>query len=278
MATDYVGSGYKILLMGGLGNQFFQIARALEFKKRGISVEMVYFGAYGNLLYGLSGHTKHDDWLNVELLMDSLSIDHRSIKFQELFFIGSKFLLRKLKLRTRFDERLDLVVRGKKGRIKWDIGYFQSVDHVSLGAVNTVAICLVNILGLEDKIQLNHMGFHLRGGDFELSSRLTRSNIRDALEFTKEDNLEIFIATNDSDFANNLFNGLNVNFEVSNLPPKDDFVSLASAHSLFLSNSSFAFWAGLCAKLTHDSNIFCLESWPYNDFLFPSFINKGSSD
>ncbi len=278
MAIDYVGSGYKILLMGGLGNQFFQIARALEFKKRGIPVEMVYFGAYGNLLYWLSGYTKHDDWLNVELLMDSLSIDHRSIKFPEIFIIGSKFLLRKLNLKTRFDERLDLVSSENKGRIKWDIGYFQSVDHVSLDAVNTVAVWLVKILGLEDKIQLNHMGFHLRGGDFKHSSRLTRSNIRDALEFTKEDNLKIFIATNDSDFANKIFKGLNVNFEVSSLSAKDDFVSLASAHSLFLSNSSFAFWAGLCAKMTHDSNVFCIESWPYNDFLPPLFINKGVID
>lgn len=72
-------ANYKVLLMGGLGNQFFQIARAIELRDRSIGVQLVYIDAKLDWLYRLGGHTKHDSWLDVSVLAESLGLKYRSI-------------------------------------------------------------------------------------------------------------------------------------------------------------------------------------------------------
>mgnify|MGYP001454692885 CR=1 FL=1 len=58
-----------------------------------------------------------------------------------------------------------------------------------------------------------------------------------------------------------------VDFEISKLPPRADFIAIATAKNVFVSNSSFAFWAALCAKNSYKSTVYSLNTWPYKDFL-----------
>jgi hypothetical protein len=60
-----INASYKILYMGGLGNQLFQVARAIDLSDRSIGVQLIYIGEKLDWLYRLGGHTKHDNSLDL---------------------------------------------------------------------------------------------------------------------------------------------------------------------------------------------------------------------
>jgi hypothetical protein len=275
MWNTHINLSYRIVLMGGLGNQFFQLARAVELRDRSIDVQLVYISEKLDWLYRLSGHTKHDSWLDVGVLADSLGLKYRSITLLELLSLGFKFIRRKLGLMNGFDEVLESRLDAKSlFTNSWDVGYFQSIKHVSLVSVNKVAERLASMLEIIKPSDNDLVIFHIRGGDFNISDRVTVDDIHNFVEATVNDSSRIFVATNDAKFSSEIFESMGIGFEISKLSPKDDFVAIASARSLFVSNSSFGFWAALCAKNSHNSVVYSLDSWPYEDFLTTFFINE----
>lgn len=259
---------YKILLMGGLGNQFFQIARAIELRDKSVGVELVYIGARLDWLYRLGGHTRHDIWLDVSILADNLGLTYRSITLFELLFLGFKFLGRKLGIVSIFDEELDVRLNHKPFILdSWDIGYFQSSKHISLTSIEKVSRGLTELLEINKVTERARIAIHIRGGDFSTDDRVTVDDVRIAIEAAVYDSQRIFVATNDAKFSTKIFESLDVDFEISKLSPRGDFIAIATARNIFVSNSSFAFWAALCAKNTHHSVIYSLNTWPYKDFL-----------
>ena len=261
-------TSYKVLLMGGLGNQFFQIARAIELRDKSVGVEVIHIGSKLDWLYRLGGHTKHDGWLDMSFLAENLGLKYRSITLLELLFLGFKFLSRKLGIVSVFDEELDARL-GQKPFISdtWDVGYFQSSRHVSVASINKVSCGLTELLGISEVTTRARIAFHIRGGDFSSVDRVTADDVRIAIEATVSDSARIFVATNDVKFSSEIFESLDVNFEISNLPPRADFIAIATAKNVFVSNSSFSFWAALCAKNSHNSTVYSLDTWPYKDFL-----------
>lgn len=261
-------TSYKVLLMGGLGNQFFQIARAIELRDKSVGVEVIYIGAKLDWVYRLGGHTKHDSWLNVSVLAENLGLKYRSITLLELLFLGFKFLSRKLGIVSVFDEELDARLREKLFILDtWDVGYFQSSRHVSLASINKVSYGLTELLGISESAASAGIAFHIRGGDFSSVDRVTADDVRIAIEAAVGDSARIFVATNDAKFSSKIFESLDVDFEISKLPPRGDFIAIATAKNVFVSNSSFAFWAALCAKNSYKSTVYSLNTWPYKDFL-----------
>jgi hypothetical protein len=259
---------YKVLLMGGLGNQFFQIARAIELLDNSVSVEVVYIDEKFDWSYRLGGHTKHENWLDVSILVESLGLKHRSITFIELLFLGFKFIGRKIGIASFFDEELDVRL-GRKSLISstWDVGYFQSRRHVSLDSINKVSCSMAQILGIIEANESTRIAFHIRGGDFRSFDRVTDDDIRIAIESTISNSARIFVATNDFKFSSKIFESMDVDYEISKLTPKADFIAIATSKTVFVSNSSFAFWAALCAKNFHNAIVYSLNTWPYKDFL-----------
>lgn len=271
-------ASYKVLLMGGLGNQFFQIARAIELRDRSIGVQLVYIDAKLDWLYRLGGHTKHDSWLDVSVLAESLGLKYRSITLLELLSLSFKFFARKFVVISQFNEELDSMLSRKKlGSNTWDVGYFQSIRHVSLASINQVSSVLTDLLGVNESAVQARMVFHIRGGDFSvidqaqrgvrLPSRVTTDDIRSLVEAAVSDSSRVFVATNDVKFSSEIFQSLDVDFEISKLSPREDFITIATSKNIFVSNSSFAFWAALCAKNAHNSTVYSLNSWPYEDLL-----------
>ncbi len=254
--------------MGGLGNQFFQIARAIELRDKSVGVEVIYIGEKLDWLYRLGGHTRHEIWLDVSILAENLGLENRSITLLELLFLGFKFLGRKLGIVSIFDEEIDVRLNHKSFiSDTWDIGYFQSSRHVSSASINKVSCGLTELLRISEVTERTHIAFHIRGGDFITSDRVTADDIRIAIEAAVIDSAQIFVATNDAKFSSKIFESLGVDFEISKLPPRADFIAIANAKNIFVSNSSFAFWAALCAKNTHNSIVYSLNTWPYKDFL-----------
>lgn len=260
--------GFKVLLMGGLGNQLFQIARAIELRDRSFYVQLVYIGEKLDWLYRLGGHTKHDSWLDVDVLADSLGLKYRSISLLELLYLGLKFIGRKLGLMNAFDEVLESKLDAKSLSLNsWDVGYFQSIRHVSVASVNKVSLVLARILKITESPANDIVAFHIRGGDFSVSDRVTVDDVQSAVKATYSGSSRIFVATNDVRFSSEIFQSLGVDFEISMLSPRDDFVAIATAKSVFVSNSSFGFWAALCGKTVQNTSVYTLNSWPYVDFL-----------
>ena len=261
-------ANYKVLLMGGLGNQFFQIARAIELRDRSIGVQLVYIDAKLDWLYRLGGHTKHDSWVDVSVLAESLGLKYRSITLLELLSLAFRFYARKKRLISSFNEELDSKLSQKKlGSNTWDVGYFQSIRHVSLASINKVSSGLTDLLGMNESAATARMAFHIRGGDFSVIDRVTADDVRSVVEATVSDSSRVFVATNDVKFSSEIFQSLDVDFEISKLSPREDFITIATSKNIFVSNSSFAFWAALCAKNAHNSTVRSLNSWPYEDFL-----------
>ena len=262
-------ANYKVLLMGGLGNQFFQIARAIELRDRSIGVQLVYIDVKLDWLYRLGGHTKHDSWVDVSVLAESLGLKYRSITLLELLSLAFRFYARKKRLISSFNEELDSKLSQKKlGSNTWDVGYFQSIRHVSLASINKVSSGLTDLLGMNESAATARIAFHIRGGDFSVIDRLTVDDVRSAVEAIVSNSSRIFVATNDVKFSSEIFQSLDVDYEISKLSPREDFITIATSKNVFVSNSSFAFWAALCAKNIHNSTVHSLNSWPYEDFLF----------
>ena len=261
-------ANYKVLLMGGLGNQFFQIARAIELRDRSIGVQLVYIDAKLDWLYRLGGHTKHDSWVDVSVLAESLGLKYRSITLLELLSLAFRFFARKKRGISSFNEELDYKLSQKKlGSNTWDVGYFQSIRHVSLASINKVSSRLTDLLGTNESATKARMAFHIRGGDFSVIDRVTVDDVRSAVEASVSNSSRVFVATNDIKFSSEIFQSLDVDFEISKLSPREDFITIATSKKIFVSNSSFAFWGALCAKNAHNSTVHSLNSWPYEDFL-----------
>ena len=262
-------ANYKVLLMGGLGNQFFQIARAIELRDRSIGVQLVYIDAKLDWLYRLGGHTKHDSWVDVSVLAESLGLKYRSITLLELLSLAFRFFARKKRGISSFNEELDYKLSQKKlGSNTWDVGYFQSIRHVSLASINKVSSGLTDLLGTNESATKARMAFHIRGGDFSVIDRVTVDDVRSAVEASVSNSSRVFVATNDIKFSSEIFQSLDVDFEISKLSPREDFITIATSKKIFVSNSSFAFWAALCAQNAHNATVHSLNSWPYEDFLF----------
>ena len=122
------------------------------------------------------------------------------------------------------------------------------------------------MLSISETTATARVAFQIRGG-FSSVDRVTADDLRIAIEAIISKPERIFVVTNDAKFSSKLFDSLDVDFEISKLPPRADFIAIATAKKLFVSNSSFAFWAALCAKNAHNSIVYSSNTWPYKDFL-----------
>lgn len=259
----------KVLLMGGMGNKFFQLSRALELKNNNLTVEVVFVDHSIQRLYKLSGHVIHSDWLDIVLLARNLGIDARPISLIEFIHLALKFACRKLGLLIKFDDKIEdtLNLGSNFLESKWDIGYFQSSHHVSKKSLDRVADVLLSFLHIQ-KLNNNSevMTCHIRGGDFDSKMRLTNIEIQSLVNFCNSESLKLEVVTNDKFFCRDLFD--NQSYNLSNgKSALEDFALLASSINLYLSNSTFAFWAALIATRSHNAVIYVPENWSYAEFL-----------
>jgi len=254
--------------MGGMGNKFFQIARALELKQRGIAVEIVYVGLSMRGIYKLSGHTIHSDWLDLTVLAGQLGLDVRPISFFELLSLSLRFASRKLGLPVRFDQKIEdaLILDSKFVGCTWDIGYFQSKYHVAKSSLNQVVDGLISLLKIKETTSRDVMVCHIRGGDFDINVRISKNHIEALVDYCKLESLKLVVVTNDKVYCRELFEDqiYNISHGKSAL---DDFKILASSRHLYLSNSTFAFWAALIAIMSHNAVPHVPENWSYSDFI-----------
>jgi len=254
----------KVLLMGGIGNKLFQLARAVELQEKNIIVELVYIDPKMTKFYKLSGHTIHPEWIDIPFLSGIFNIHIRPITFIEFIQLVIKFFTKKVGLSDDFNINLYDVLE-KRGEISWDVGYFQSKNHLSLSTLNKVADELIKILNIKKK-NSKELTLHIRGGDFDTKNRIQKKQMEAIILLCQSLMLNLIVVTNDNVFSKKLLGETLYKF-YKGKSAYDDFIKLASSSNLYLSNSTFAFWAAMIAIRSHSAKIYLPNNWPYSDFI-----------
>ena len=275
-----------ISLIGGLGNQLFQVALGHALMKI----------SSNNIIYDASRFNKYKDH---SLKVNSL--------FPEKKFINLKNKIFKKRIEERHCGFDDLLIQKIINHsISKDVnvcGYFQSLSYFSLFIPEIRAMIKkriellfpeLNSMTLKNKLQRT-LGIHIRRGD-KLSkvnssiygNRSTKEIINNIeLIFLKGDFARILLIGDDYEYLNNLRSLIKLEAEINlsndlldNYCDLLDFYLLANVKSLIISNSTFSLWAGY---LSNGEVYYPTPFYPYprhkinlnhnyEDLIFPDWI------
>lgn len=247
-----------VLLMGGVGNRLFQIARAWDLKLSGYDVKVVsieMLPVINFLVRRLLYWTQHHQWIDIGMLCSTLGISKR-----------------KLSLLARcavYVELLRLFVPGGRARMNLKgsldsrivhVGYFQEWECISAYSVAAVSDALVKVLPLSTHPSHESV-LHIRGGDFSLKDRVSAA---DVFEFYNAANGNCLVVSNDVVYVTTKFPTLK--FERSSCA-LHDFLTICKAKKIMPSNSTFCFWACTVAIRLNKAKLWFRPADPYWDIL-----------
>lgn len=258
----------RVFMMGGVGNQLFQIARACTFKSDKEEVVLVKITKFKDIIYRYARWTNHDDWISPEDIANLIGVKVREVTYPELFSLILIFILRKRGVKNFFNREYF----NRKGDLKIfssiiDVGYFQTINHVSLDSVKLVARALSQHLNVTNKSGDSTIVAHIRGRDFAKHQRLGAADVKSITDFAKSKELTIKIVTNDVDFSSSLFGNLDDVSIASTTGALEDFKCICDARYLYISDSTFSFWAAMCSKSIGDIYVLGPPGFSYTDFL-----------
>ena len=257
--------------MGGVGNQLFQIARACSHRENGHDVCLIHLTRYKKSIYRLAGFTDHDDWINIDNVANNLGIKIKEASYSQMFILMLLFTLKRLGVNRYFDAEINKTPSIHKKYI--DVGYYQSKKHITLNSIKEVSYALIELLDLSSHAPSSGIVLHIRGGDFPERWLIEMDSIQKMKDLAKRRREKLKIVTNDKKFALTFFNSkddISVNNSSS---ARADFIFLSRSNVLFLSNSSFAFWAATIAAITNDAELFGTDSFLWNDLIDLDNIN-----
>ena len=123
----------------------------------------------------------------------------------------------------------------------------------------------LNFLNIKKK-NSEELTLHIRGGDFDRKNRLQKNQMKAIILLCKSLMLNLIVVTNDKVFSKKLLGETLYKFYTGK-SAYDDFIKLASSSNLYLSNSTFAFWAAMIATRSHSARIYLPNNWSYSDFI-----------
>lgn len=257
--------------MGGIGNQLFQLNRAISLKLHGKNVEILHYGLFKKIINFIIGHSSHNDWIDIGSLCHSIDIRCKSISLFDFSKLILLFINKKIFSKSDFDTSL-------KNRLNslnyYDIGYFQRKEQFLNEAQEILINKLLEILELNGKInKKRNINFHLRGGDFfykenniDILKKPNFTEIKKIIKNIKSKDVLINIVSDDKKILkNNIFNEFEINFISSS--PKKDFLFLSRSDQMYVSQSSYSYWAFLLANKTRSCILLNKDSWIYSDLL-----------
>ena len=233
----------NIFLMGGSGNVFFQISRAVSLRELGYDVEVIYLSnSLKKVVSKIINHTQHNMILDPGLICEHLNLEIRRCKFYDIIRLSFLYLKRHYGSTGVFDANL---VEFEKQAISLDVGYFQSNEHVTKSSIAMVSSAIQDLLKIRSSPNSDRSLIHFRGGDFHSTMRPDANALNALIENSGSG---FKFVTNDANAVRNLF-GNEVEFTTGS-GADEDFVLLARASEIFVSQSTFAFWALACSPLS----------------------------
>ncbi len=259
----------KVFLMGGAGNEFFQIARANNLSLRGKNVELLRLGGIKQIIYKLIGFTNHGQWIDVSQIAEALGIGIKKASPLDVFVLFVIFVCKKTGLSTFFDTLLEKKIDHCNSVIfkTYDVGYFQTARHIERKSIDQVAEQIIGHLDLSPRYALDEIVAHVRGGDVLYDNQISDNEAKSIIQFCEENSIKFSCVTNDIDFVKSKFRDIKSKIHCKGSSPLEDFKYLSTSKTSYLSNSTFAFWAAVCASRLTDPIFFGPNNWSFNDFI-----------
>lgn len=257
----------KVLLFGGIGNQLFQLSRAYQHKLDGKNVTLINITRGKSIIYKSLNLTQHNDWIDMNRISQIIKIECKEPSFSDIFFIIYVFFQKRFLKKNNFNTYYNF-----NNNFPIDIGYFQSIKHVSFEAINKVSEVLLDYLSIKNKNPSCDYSIHIRGNEFDSAKRehvqfTTTKDVESAIKFAEKNHFEIKIVTNSKNDAVTLFPSASSKNFSNKEDELEDFKFLCLSKNLFLSNSTFSFWALICAKNLYLNDYLLPTTFWYKDFL-----------
>ena len=257
--------------MGGVGNQLFQITRALSLRENEKKIEIIRLGSYKKFINLLISHKNQDDWLGLDLLLKKLQIKVRAVSILELLKLFIIFIQKKMNFFSDFDIPLQERIISSN---KYDLGYFQHKNQFSKSAMKIVISKLIIQLNLSKKIKIkNRLCFHIRATDFlnkENNNQIDRMpnyhKMKEILNTYFSKKYDLLILTDDPKIIKNIKED-NIKFDYQSSSAREDFISLCQCNKMIVSQSSFSFWAYVLAKDLYDCEVLNIDDWVYKKLI-----------
>lgn len=249
-----------VLLMGGIGNQLFQVARAVDLASTGrrpVLVEVEQVLGLGLITRKLMNWSIHPDWLGLPDLVDRLKLAYRQPTVQEQARILAELAHIKLVQRPN---RLNLPQTDDTRAAQ--IGYFQHAGCISPAAFGAIVEQLDQMIDRPPASPTHVM--HVRGGDFAVSDRIGADQIGKFIERARG---QAVCVTNDRAYVQAQFPDLRIHTSHS---AREDFTAIARARHVLASNSTFCFWASAIATMTGQAKVELGTADPYWQLLSPT--------
>lgn len=255
----------KVFLFGGIGNQLFQLTRAYQHLLDKKDVIVISFGT-NSLIYKFLNLTQHKSWIDIRELSTKIGIKYKRPSLIDIYFLIYIFIQKRVRKENSFD-----TIYSSDNNFPIDIGYFQSTKHVSIKAINKIADLLIEYLSIENQKPVNDFSIHIRGTMFGNALRehmqfTTSVDSNKALEFAIKNNFQYKIVTNSKNESMQLFPSALPHNYTDGQDELDDFKYLCLSKNLFVSNSTFSFWALICSKKLHLKKYLLPEIFWFNDF------------
>ena len=265
----------KIYLVGGLGNQLFQIAKALDLLSQ-----------YGGSVALSDKFLAKNVPVTRELVFpETVSKLHESGTFKRL---SEAIIYRNLNPAVRsYTSSRRLQIPSLPGCHNY-YGYFQEYEIVYRNKKQILELFSNLIPMPSDKIVST--AIHIRGGDyldsslyFRLTSAYYSNAIQKILESSEINQIDVF--SNDKKLATKIIStlgeifGPSIIFKFENRPtnPIHDLIQISKYANIVTANSTFSWWAGFLgeqsfSKVHYPSKYFTNEELPNN--LYPPHWEK----
>lgn len=277
-----------IPLMGGLGNQLFQICAGKYIEQKHDA--KVYFNSF--TLFGRAVNQKEfysRRLLSVEELLDSGSLVNEKIDPVRLKILNlvapKKYILEK--------SPNENVLEKVSSKTKYVFGYFQDVEIVDqvwilIRQKMENSLSFSKLLGPE---KIERIAIHARYGDYLSNPRarafhgLTENSYYiESVEYIKNiSNIrEVNIYTDDYQKAKSIFaeNHHEIQAEVhSSNSAFDDFVEISRSSNIIINNSSFSWWAAYIGAKERKSKVVFPKPWYAKTFSseIPIYVDSWKS-
>ncbi len=244
----------KILLMGGVGNRLFQISYGLSASQQK-SIVLITLPRYIEGFASLFGWSYHQEWINIKNLCLKLNLNNRTANLAEIFIVFAMFFLRKIS--SKFSKEIDIEsLRTERYLFDFAIGYFQEPHYHKKEELKIIIRELSKIYSND---QSKYSCIHIRGGDLAIDDRLKDDFIKN-IDYKND----LKIVTNDVIYAKNLFRDIDAKI-FSNKNPADDFKVICNSKLLYISNSTYSFWAS-CIVFHNGGRVIFTEDFYLKDF------------
>ena len=247
-----------IELTGGIGNQLFQFAKALELEEKyGInSVVLAYRCSYeSNILHE---NNRIDEWFNIGYKIKKYCLTELIHKVSKIIkFNNSKF--KTFQENWWFENKHMGEHLNNNIHSLWVRSLFQQRPDDRV--LRNIRKIITNNIKYQNN-QNEYCALHIRMGDHLNNSNLINLSkyYNNIIKIYEETNLPIKIITNgDKDEVMKLLGKTNKSFEIlDNLSDKDSFYKLVNSRYLSICNSTFSLWA---AYMSNAHKIYAPNIW-----------------